>query len=389
MLSASGIDPLESGNEMPSHRIVFAGHARAASIPGTTRSSHSHARTVPLTSRPAPRHAQGEIEITTVTESVGARRIPHVWNSVDTNVALLTVLNEKLAQRDSDRTFPLPNFGRSESIVVASDYSGEHRGAPWSCLSFLLLPGLNHRAWEQERVQIRERYRLGTRRMAFAKLTDEVKLAALPDFLAAIARQDGLLISVLLRKDIRSVFEAAGSVSAAKWGAGRCAAWKRDVLEKMLRVTHLAAFFIAGVIRSGQSVTWITDHDAIAPNPDRFSEMADAFKTILSYYLGDRRINALRCGTTAPAQGLVNLEAEDVAAIPDLAGGALVELFSAIHRESLQLSEHPIPDPSNLSAKTTDILSWLRTSNPLRHLIYTVERQGTDQIAIIDANIRA
>jgi hypothetical protein len=111
-------------------------------------------------------------------------------------------------------------------------------------------------------------------------------------------------------------------------------------------------------------------------------------RTILGYYLGDRSLSMLRCCTTASPNGARNLEAEDLAAIPDLVGGALVELFSELANRRSEASESlTLPDPEALSSKTRQILAWLRGPKRLSHLVYTVRSAGSGQIRVTDVDM--
>jgi hypothetical protein len=306
-----------------------------------------------------------------------------VWNPVDSPVSVLRVINEKIIERHAVSNSYLPSFAGASSLVVGSDYSGEHADSNYLGFSFVILPDQSWRRWDASRLVIREHRKIGTRRMAYSKLGDALKRAALDDLMGALLAQHGLAISVIVNKRLKSLFDASGRVDPAQWAVDHCSGWKPADVEKMLRVIHVAAFFVAGVLSTGQEVRWVTDHDAIVANEARFNQMASVWKTVLNHYLtvAPRKVH---CSTSFTSP----LEVEDFVAIPDLIGGALVDLFTAHQRRGDVLSEtSTTPYPDNLTEKATAIVEWLGSPGALRRLVYTIElgpREGTVEIADIN-----
>jgi hypothetical protein len=309
-----------------------------------------------------------------------------VWNSIESSVSVLRVINEKLVERHAVSMSYLPSFAEASSLVVGSDYSGEHAESNYLGFTFVILPNDSWRQWDAARILIRERRGLGTRRMAYSKLGDGVKRAALDDLMLALLAQRGLAISLIISKRLKSIFDTSGQVDRVQWAVDHCVGWKHAEIEKMLRVVHVAAFFVAGIVSSGQEIRWVTDHDAIVANESRFNAMATVWKDVLRQYLTVAPRN-VHCSTSFTSP----LEVEDFVAIPDLIGGALVDLFTAHHRRGDVFSEDSaVPHPDNLSEKAKAILDWLASPGLLRRLVYTVEpgpHQGT--IEITDINLSA
>jgi hypothetical protein len=306
-----------------------------------------------------------------------------MWNPVHADVALLQVIGRKIQQIHAIDHRYLPDFSLSPALLLSSDYSGEHRESPYLALSFLILPLESWRAWEQKRQLIRERYRAVDRRVGYARFAGVKRLVSM-ELLNAVGMVDGLLITVLIRKNVKSILDASGVINKSQWAVSHCENWKPQTLEKMLRVVHFVAFMIAGVSSPDQDVRWITDQDDIAPNEERFNEMAQVFRMTASRYL-PHKLGLLSCWTTAES----SLGVEDFAAIPDLAGGALVDLFGAYARQGITLSESlVIPHPEALTSKPREILAWFGNDSRLRRLVYTIEpgpSEGT--IEVKDTNV--
>jgi hypothetical protein len=307
-----------------------------------------------------------------------------VWNPVDSPVSALRVINEKLIERDTGSNSYLPSFVGASSLVVGSDYSGEHADSNYLGFTSVILPDESWRRWNAARLLIRKHRKIGTRRMAYAKLGDALKRAALDDLIAALLAVRGLAISIIVNKRLKSLFDASGRVNPVKWAVDHCSGWKPADVEKMLRVVHVVAFFVAGVVSTGQEIRWVTDHDTIVANEKRFNQMAAVWRTVLSQYLTVVP-RSVHCSTSFTSP----LEVEDFVAIPDLIGGALVDLFNAHQRRGDVLSETvATPHPDTLSDKANTLVESLRGPGALRRLVYTIEPGPSDgTIEIADINL--
>jgi hypothetical protein len=307
-----------------------------------------------------------------------------MWNRIQTNVSFLNVIDRKIAELHAHNDSYLPSFADAPRIVVGSDYSGEHAAAKYLGFTFVILPQSSWRAWNVSRLYIRATRNIQERHMAYSSLNDAFRRDALHEFLTALLLQKGMVITIVVNKQLRSIFQSSGQIDAGVWGVEHCGDWRPPEIEKMLRVVHAAAFFIAGVASAGQDVQWITDHDAIAANEARFQDMAAVFKAVLDQYL-TVKLGSVRCSTSLESP----LEVEDFVAIPDLIGGAMVDLFTAHRRRTDVFSEEmPTPRPEDLSWKTRTIIDWLARRGALRRLIYKFEPgPEAETLEIADMNL--
>jgi hypothetical protein len=160
---------------------------------------------------------------------------------------------------------------------------------------------------------------------------------------------------VAVNKDVLSLFDESGRVNLREWRLDAWSGWDHAAFEKMLRVTHIGAFLLAGLSTAGQNAFWITDEDAIASNIERLDQLVDQLAHLLDRCL-PHSLGHLRVATTAADTGIKDLE--DLAAIPDLFGGARSGLLNAylatgVHRwHTLDL-----PKPGN--PKTSQIMGFL------------------------------
>ena len=84
------------------------------------------------------------------------------------------------------------------------------------------------------------------------------------------------------------------------------------------------------------------------------------------------------------------MEVEDFAAMPDLVGGAIVDLFTTHLDNGDDISLAAIPRPSSLPSKAHEILDRLAQPAILRRVFYKVEPgPASGTIGIADINIAA
>jgi hypothetical protein len=239
----------------------------------------------------------------------------------------------------------------NESLGIFSDYSGEGSGRYF--VYSVLVCGFNMRAHVDARMaEIRSRFRLGSKEIAYKDLSMGQIRRALPEYLAASDLLPGLLCTVAVDKRIESVFanepHAQRHLASVLEDAG-VGEWKPGVAEKLLRVVHLAAYLATLLGRNGQKVFWMTDHDEICPTPLHHLRLLEVFDRVLQIYQ--------RPGTTFDKIGGAipfaerSIEMNDLLSLPDLAAGAL----------GVYLSKRDVLPHDEVRAKqgTEDIMLWL------------------------------
>ncbi len=270
----------------------------------------------------------------------------------------------------------LPDLANFTHLLIASDYSGHHQGCRYESYSYLIVGmGESWLSWEASRLSVRQRFKLAKRSFAYKKLNDSRKREALDSFLAASEVLAGLCVTVLIDKSITSMFDKEGRVDFSDPLLHPYSQFGIASFERLLRVVHLASFFVAGLSAPGQNITWFTDRDDIAANHARLTQLTSAWATVLSNYLS-HPLGHLRCGTTESDNG--TLQIEDLTAIPDLAAGALAEMATCYDKES-HVPDGPliVPPPNGVSEKTRSIIRWLSNSvPPLKRMIYVIHPVG-------------
>jgi hypothetical protein len=284
-----------------------------------------------------------------------------IWNPFNLpETHLMSLLDQQIQRMEDSHPNLLPNIRLGETIVVASDYSGQH--GSYHIISLVLADVGQLHTWEMVRQSVRRRYIIDGRRMAFKDLNDGVKLNALVPFLAAADQIVGLSITIAIDGRIKDLTDAIGREQYLHW--------KPRVWEKMLRTVNLVSFLVAGLSRQGQHLLWITDNDDIAANEARLSELSYIFQRVSSYYL-KHKMGGFQCVKTSIDDG--DRQFEDLASVPDLIAGALNEVLT--RQKNL---EH-MPTPSvltllpHMSLKSETIMKWFSDHDqPLKRLVCVI-----------------
>ncbi|HEY1938706.1 MAG TPA: hypothetical protein VGJ33_12285 [Candidatus Angelobacter sp.] len=220
---------------------------------------------------------------------------------------------------------PPINLPDAERLLVASDYSGAHRGSAYDVYTTLVADASSCAAWLESRAHIRAQFLSQNRRMSYKALNDGQKRRALGPFLAAADQISGICASFAISKAAGTIFQADDQPHNPE--LSECLEWPKPLFERTFRIVHIVSFFIAGLSRPNQDVLWFSDEDEIAASPKRLIFLTKLWANVLSNY-AVHSFRHLRCGTTASDDGSNSIE--DLAAIPDLVAGALSDLLTSV-----------------------------------------------------------
>ncbi len=265
--------------------------------------------------------------------------IKQVWGVTDGVASVLS-------QLELAKPGVLPNLRSGPTLVLASDYGGQHASAAHETFSFLLADLEYCRSWNEMRMSVRRRFLRDNRRMSYKGMNDRRKRSALLPFLDSANSIVGLLTTVLIEKEFASGLSFEGQECDSVPEA--VCRWPAHVIRKFTWVTHFGAVLVAGLSNEGQNLLWFTDEDDIAANDSRIIDATPLVARILSAYQA-HDMSHLRFGTTKCDNG--NLFIEDFAAIPDLAAGALAELP--------KVGAVRTPLCGHIPLKALHVLSWL------------------------------
>lgn len=278
--------------------------------------------------------------------------------------SIIRHLNDRLGVlRDRDARL-LPDLGGADTVLCASDYAGEHADPQFQVLSYLFADYNNAALWDAARVALRDGRWKDPSTMQFKKLNkDKVRMAVLPEFLDAANRINGLAVTLLIHRSIKSMFGFPDGENAAtalaKEGYGD---WKPEVAEKLLRIVNFQGLFSAALTKPEHRYLWITDRDAITETPDKLARLGRIFGRVIDHYC-PWKFREFGYGTkllddkTHPVNDLLS--------IPDLIAGAALEFNDS--REALGTGAEQIQEKSDI------ILRWAADdASPLRRLFIKI-----------------
>jgi hypothetical protein len=262
----------------------------------------------------------------------------------------------------------LPNLRSVNRLIIASDYRTPDRKCDFHVMTFLIMGAHSIYSWESQRRRWRQRHLPDGRRLAFSNLgSDKLQRKASVPFLEIANGIDGLVATVAIHKDIRSIFTEGGQQTAASATPAAWKHWKSAPFENALRVIHFESLFLAGLSRDGQEVICISDNDQIVEDARRVQDYCDISNIVTPAYVPHRL--TLKTATTKQDDGM--LLAEDLAAIPDLVAGALGDVLTEQSRRGV-LPNSPIVTfvPPDVQEKSQQILAWyIDDGQPLRRLL--------------------
>jgi len=263
-----------------------------------------------------------------------------------------------------------PKPRESSTLVIASDYGGEHRSATHLMYCYLLVGGgMQH--WLSSTKAARA-HLVDSRRMAYKRLDDQARQNALVPFLRAAAGLDGHLVAIAVDKKKKWLSSQPGVADPMLRELNLKAHWNARALESMLRKVHFMALLLSLWSRPYSNLTWITDQDEFVANDLRHDDALMAAARFSSFYI-DHPMGIFRLNTTGQDRDARDFE--DLCAIPDLAAGMLSDVSSRL--SSRNLEDGLLRLKSELPLKAEIIADWFWDNRmPLRKTLISMDVQG-------------
>lgn len=264
-----------------------------------------------------------------------------------------------------------PKPRESASLVIASDFGGEHKHATHLIYCYLLVRG-DMRDWLSSTMAVRS-HLTDTRRMAYKRLDDPLRQNALIPFLSAAAGLDGHLVAIAIDKKKKWLSTAPGASDRLLRELNLKATWNARALEGMLRKVHITAILLSLWSRPYSNVTWITDQDEFVANDLRHDDALLAAARYSSFYI-DHPMGVFRLNTTG--QDVDACDFEDLCAIPDLAAGMLSDVTTRLRNRRWEDRLWRLS--SDLPLKAEVIADWFwDESMALRKTLISIDVHGT------------
>lgn len=200
---------------------------------------------------------------------------------------LVKLIEAQLQETHDRKKLLLPELRKygNKSIGIFSDYGGESNDSLYNTYAFLIC-GWNH-SWGvlSEMKKVRDKYKLNNKEISFKDLRYGPIKRSLKEYLNVMDfHAIGFLYTVIIEKGIASLFADSDKDLCKLIREKGFGDWKPKVLEKLLRVTHIAGYLTALLSENGQKIFWMTDHDAIAPNEQKGQDILKLFDSVLTLY---------------------------------------------------------------------------------------------------------
>lgn len=299
----------------------------------------------------------------------------YTWRRISRpDFGISSIISDSISGSRTLTADTIHSFRTSPTLLIFSDYGGEHKGARYEVYSYLITTPAALSIFNTLRVQLRNGA-LGTgRRMAYKALNDNIRLRSLANYLRIADHLTGAVISFAIDK--KAVHRLSDEYQP-ETAFGALSTWAQKSFSKLTRVAHLAAIVIEGLRADGQHLIWITDEDEIVANRIKHGEATRLIGHFLNCYC-TADIGHVRFGTTASDTG--DLLIEDLTSIPDLAAGSLNDIMSLTGIRS----EHRVPEKLFIAAnglpplKIQQIAGWLSDSSGALKKTNVVIDEGPD-----------
>jgi hypothetical protein len=166
------------------------------------------------------------------------------WRSQKTNTGIFKIIDDGIRKLVEQNPNSFPDLRSTSTILITSDYSGEHSGSRYQVLSFLFTNIERCQQWEEKRTKLRAKMLSNKRRMSFKGLNDKQKQRALAPFLEAANTIPGLVFTVAIDSTIKSLFEGPAPLDLNNPDFAAFRKWKSKTLEKASIAIHFISFLL-------------------------------------------------------------------------------------------------------------------------------------------------
>lgn len=303
-----------------------------------------------------------------------------VWRPIsDAQAGYLFSLSDSLRNLEDKHPDALVATNQ-HSMIIASDYSGQHKDASHEAYAFVVTSDNAIKEWLPLLEQFRKLCLPDGRRLSFKNLKEPVRWRALPQFLETIGHLSGNIITIMVDRRVGSFM--AGGPKAIIEAFPDCFSpnVKHGTVEKMFRLASFVSLILSGLRPENQESHWISDHDEALDS----NEKIEAF-SLLARYITYGCINWIRPAINyfTTTESLYAPDwAEDIASIPDIVAGSCCKMSrylpTFLGRESwtVAISSENIGDQRAFA-----VGSWLsRGQTALKHVLLRLERDAFGEV---------
>lgn len=202
-------------------------------------------------------------------------------------IPLVNTLNDSLKKLHRKKRLLLPDFSDCETMVVLSDYGGDSGKDSYKTYSFLFADFHSiATVFNCSMQSIRRKYftEWPEKEIAFKQKTHPHIKKSLWEYLCAADNGiHGLLVTLIIDHQIKGLFgDIKTNASLINEQSGL--EWKPKVLEKLVRVSTVIAYFLNLLGHTGQKLFWLTDDDSIIENEKKANMASQTIVNMTSIF---------------------------------------------------------------------------------------------------------
>lgn len=266
---------------------------------------------------------------------------------------MVNELSDYIGGLENSQKIFLPDLRQADNLYLFSDYSGSNDQQLIS-YSILILDESSLNLFASTQRVFWENYSLGTRIIEYKKLNDGPRRRALAPFLQLCNNLNGLILTILINKNTKSLFTDELPETLQK----QMTVWKKKtVREKFLRLREFILLILNGLGTQNQNFLWITDNDEFVANNLQLSTantiLKGTFQKHLDFRIGEFELKTLN--SDSPDKCF-----EKLCSLTDLVAGGLVDFVGDYHNANIVPKDREVakPIPHN-KLKVNPITNWL------------------------------
>ena len=244
---------------------------------------------------------------------------------------LIDAMTKGLQTLHRNRKLLLPDFSDTRTIAVFSDYGGDSKKEKYLSYSYLFADydsvGANfHYAMNIIRNKYFQHHT--EKEISFKNIEHAHIKKSIWEYLCrANDCIHGLLFTLMIDRRIPSLF-GNKKENSAEVNKLTNVGWKPNILEKMLRINSVIAYFLQLLGSDNQKVFWLTDDDAIVENKQKTNATVQTLSNLLNAFEHKTNFATLGIGKASDFSKDDQFSFIDALSITDVVGGAINHYFT-------------------------------------------------------------
>jgi hypothetical protein len=262
-------------------------------------------------------------------------------------------LSNFIDELEFTKKISLPNLRQTNKLFIFSDYSGSKTQELIS-YSLLILDEESLNSFVLTQENFSKENKLGASVIEYKKLNNGPKKRALVPFLKICNNLNGLILTIIIRKNIKSIY-----IDEMPEGLrDQLTVWNKiAVREKFLRLRDFTLLILNGLGRKDQNIVWITDNDEIVANSSQLTVANTIIKETLNMHL-DFSIENFELKSLD--SDFEDRRFEKLCSLTDLVAGGLVDFVGDYHNAKIFPKNTEIAKPIGHSKQKVNLITnWL------------------------------